>query len=316
MSTLNREIRKSSPLASWLTRHAQVAVATFGRIARSPIASLMTMLVIAVTLVLPATLHLGVKNAMLLSGGWESAADFSVFFAADTAEQDGQQLGELIASRADVESVRFVSAEAAKASFANDPVFAATLATLSENPLPHALVVRPIPNMSEASLDALHGDIANLPETDYVQLDTDWVKRFNAIVQLVQRGVGVMAGLLGIAVLIVIGNTIRLDILSRRDEIVVTKLVGASNGFIRRPFLYSGFVHGLAGGLIAVAILLATLHWLAEPVQQLAGLYASGFQLAGPNYQEILLIVGAGALLGYLGSFLATVRHLRQIEPR
>ncbi len=316
MSTLNQDIRRASPLTAWLTRHAQVAIATLGRIARAPLSSLATMLVIAITLALPAALHLGIKNAMLLSGGWQSAADFSVFFELGTDEDGAQELGNLIASRADVEEVRFVSAEAAKASFSEDPVFAATLDSLDENPLPHGLVIRPLSGISDAGLEALRNDLDNLPETDYVQLDTDWVKRFNAIVELVRRGVGLFAALLGVAVLIIVGNTIRLDILGRRQEIVVTKLVGASNGFIRRPFLYSGFIHGLIGGLIAVAIIFATLTWLADPVQRLAGLYASGFSLQGPSWRETLAVVAAGAGLGYLGSFLATLRHLRQIEPK
>lgn len=316
MSTLNQDIRRASPLSAWLTRHAQVAVATLGRIVRAPVSSMTTMLVIAITLALPATLHLGIKNAMLLSGGWQSAADFSVFFATGTEANAASELGELIASRADVESVRFVSADAAKESFSEDPVFAATLESLNENPLPHGLVIRPTAGIGDAGLAALRTDIDGLPETDFVQLDTDWVKRFNAIIDLVQRGVGIFAALLGAAVLIIIGNTIRLDILSRREEIVVTKLVGASNGFIRRPFLYSGFIHGLFGGLLAVAILFGTMAWLADPVQRLAGLYASGFRLMGPNFTETLALIAAGALLGYLGSYLATVRHLRQIEPK
>ncbi len=316
MSSLNDHYRRSNPVSAYVTRHLQVALATLGRIARAPFASFLTMLVIAITLALPAGLHLAVKNAMLLSGGWENAVDFSLYFKPATSEEDARNLGNIIAQRADVDSVRFVSADDALTEFKENAGFAGALASLTENPLPHALVVRPASIAGEATIGALRTDLANLPETDQVQLDTEWVSRFHAILALIERGVVMVAGLLGIAVMIVIGNTIRLDIQNRRDEIVVTKLVGASDGFIRRPFLYSGLVHGVAGGLLALALIWAGLYLLSEPVKTLAGLYASGFRLDSLSAQESGLLVATGAVLGWLGSFVATARHLRRIEPK
>ncbi len=316
MSSLNEHYRRSNPVSAWFLRHAQVGMATLGRIAKAPFASLMTMLVIAITLALPAGLHLAVKNAMLLSGGWENAVDFSVYFQPELSEDDARNLGQLISQRADVESVRFVGANEALEEFKANAGFADALSRLDENPLPHALVVRPGAGTSQAVIDVLRQDLANLPETDLVQLDTAWVQRFHAILALIERGVTMVAVLLAVAVMIVIGNTIRLDIQSRREEIVVTKLVGASDGFIRRPFLYSGFVHGLAGGLLALLLIVAALSLLATPVQNLAGLYASGFSLKGLTPAESGLMVLAGAILGWMGAFIATARHLRSIEPK
>lgn len=316
MSTLNADVRRASPLKAYVTRHLQVAIASLGRLARAPFSSLTTMLVIGITLALPAALHLGVRNVQGLSGGWESAVDFSVFFVMDIDEAAARTLGELIVSRADIESLEFVSADAARDQFSNDPVFAATLASLETNPLPHGLIVRPKATLSQASIDALRSDLANLPEIDRVQLDTDWVQRFNAMLSLIERAVQIFAGLLAVAILIIIGNTIRLDIQNREQEIVVTKLVGASNGFVRRPFLYTGFCYGLAGGLLALVLVWIMLSLLDDPVQQLAGLYATGYELKGLNAKEAGLLVATGAGLGWFGSLIATVRHLRRIEPR
>ena len=289
---------------------------TFGRIVRTPLASLLTMLVIAITLALPAGLHLAIKNAMLLSGGWENAVDFSVYFEPGTDEDAARALADVIRKRADVELVRFVAADSALEEFRENPGFAAAIDGLPTNPLPHALVVRPAAVAGSEAIAVLKDDLTNLPETDIVQLDTEWVQRFHAILDVVRRGVAIVAALLAAAVLIVIGNTIRLDIQNRREEIVVTKLVGASNGFIRRPFLYSGFIHGVTGGLIALIVIAVTLALLADPVRRLAGLYSSGFSLVGLSPTEALLLVVAGAGLGWLGAFLATARHLRRIEPK
>ena len=299
-----------------MLRHAQVATETVGRLVRTPLATLLTGLVIAITLALPAIGHLTVQNALSLTGGWAEAIDFSVFFTGDTDAAAAEQLAGLIGQRADVASVRFVSADEAAASFGDDDGFAEALASLGENPLPHAVVVRPVRGASEAVIDALRRDLASLPEADIVQLDTEWVRRFHALLDLAQRAVVMLAVFFAVAVVVVIGNTIRLDIENRRAEIVVVKLVGGSNGFIRRPFLYSGFLVGLTGGLLALALVVVALVLLQAPVQRLAGLYGSGFTLRGLTLAEAGIVVAAGAALGWIGSFVATARHLRQIEPR
>ena len=305
-----------NPVGAWLLRHAQVAIETVGRLVATPVASLLTGLVIAITLALPAIGHVAVQNALTLTGGWAEAIDFSVFFTAETDAAAAEQLARIIEQRADVENVRFVSAAEAAASFGDDAGFAAAIASLGENPLPHAVVVRPVRGAGEALIDALQRDLASLPEADVVQLDTEWVRRFHAMLDLVRRAIGMLAVFFAIAIMVVIGNTIRLDIENRRAEIVVVKLVGGSNGFIRRPFLYSGFVVGLLGGLLALALVLVALMLLEAPVQRLAGLYGSGFELRGLTLREAGLVVAAGAGLGWVGSFVATARHLRQIEPR
>ena len=316
MPTLNDKVRRANPIQAYLARHLQVAVAALGRIARAPLASLLTVLVISITLALPAALHLLVKNALLLSGGWESAVDFSVYFEPGLDEDTATQLAAIIEKRGDVASVEFIGADEALEEFRKNGGFAAALDGLDSNPLPHALVVRPDKDADEATIRVLKEDLQNLPETDLVQLDTEWVQRFLAILDVVRRGVTIAAVLLAVAVVIVIGNTVRLDIQNRQQEIVVTKLVGASNGFIRRPFLYSGLLYGFLGGVLALALIWITLTLMGEPVRTLAGLYASGFALKGLSLKEAGLLVAAGGALGWLGSWIATARHLRRIEPR
>ena len=156
----------------------------------------------------------------------------------------------------------------------------------------------------------------NLPESDLVQVDTEWVQRFHAILDIVRQAIVIGATLLGVAIVVIIGNTIRLDIQNRRDEIEVTKLIGASNAFVRRPFLWSGFWYGLFGGALALGLVAYGLFLLEQPVARLAGLYQSGVSVLALSLEETLAILGVGVLLGLVGSWFAAARHMRRIEPR
>lgn len=300
----------------WLSRHAANSLSSLGRLLRQPFASLMIVLVIAVTLAIPAALTLVVKNAQSVSAGWDNALDFSVYLQPEVAEQEAADLAGLIEQRADVESVRLITATEALKEFREQSGFGEALDQLSGNPLPHTLVVRPGPGNTSDTIALLQEELANLPEADAVQLDTEWVQRFHAILDILRRAIVIGASLLGMAIVIIIGNTIRLDIQNRREEIEVTKLIGASNGFVRRPFLWSGFWYGLWGGLLAVGLVFLGLYLLEQPVARLAGLYQSGvviMRLSGP---ETLAIIGIGVALGLVGSWIAVARHMRRIEPR
>jgi cell division transport system permease protein len=307
--------RRTGLVSGWLSRHAGTAVAALGRLSRHPFASLMTILVIAVTLALPAAMHLVIKNARSLSASWDNALDFSVYLQKDVTAGQGRRLAELVDQRADVESVTFISADDALAEFREASGFGDALEQLTSNPLPHTLVVRPAAGNTELSMEVLNEELGNLPEADFVQVDTEWVRRFHAILAILERAVMIGAVLLGAAILIIIGNTIRLDIQNRREEIEVTKLIGASNAFVRRPFLYSGFWYGLSGGLLALALVWYGLYALEEPVARLSGLYESAFIVLSLDARESLTIVGAGIGLGLAGSWIAATRHMRRIEP-
>ena len=309
-------VRKSSPLGIWFSRHASISVGSLGRLVRHPFSSFMIVLVIAVTLALPAAINLIVKNAQSISGSWDNALDFSVFLKQGINEDEAAALGRLIEQRADVDSVLFISASKALADFKVHSGFGSALDQLPDNPLPHTLVVRPGAGNTSGSMILLQEELGNLPETEFVQVDTEWVQRFHAILDIVRQAIAIGAALLAIAIVVIIGNTIRLDIENRRDEIEVTKLIGASNAFVRRPFLWTGFWYGLFGGLLALGLVYYGLFLLHGPVARLAGLYQSNISIASMSLDEALAIIGVGVFLGLFGSWFTAARHMRRIEPR
>ena len=299
----------------WLELHLANFVGAIGRLARQPFATTLTVLVIAIAIALPAGLRVLVMNANALSDSWQSAADFTVYLAMEVTSERAAALAREIEKRDDVEAVELVDRDRALEEFSARSGFGEALYTLDGNPLPHTLVVRPASGVA-ADVEAMAAALDALPETDLVQLDTEWVARLRAILALASRVVDVATVLLGLAVAIVVGNTIRLEIQHRSVEIEVTKLVGGTDAFIRRPFLYLGLCYGVAGALVAAALITATLALIGPGVRDLATLYASDFRLAGLSARELAALVGGGAVLGLAGATLATARHLRAIEPK
>lgn len=309
-------IRSSGPLSVWFSRHASNALGSLGRLVREPMSSLMIILVIAVTLALPAAINVVMKNVQTVTGSWDNALDFSVFLDRDISESEAEALARLLGQRADIESVELIKANDALEAFKDQSGFGDALDQLSENPLPHTLIVRPGPGNTSASMVLLQEELSNLPETELVQVDTEWVQRFHAILDIVRQALMIGSALLAIAIVVIIGNTIRLDIENRREEIEVTKLIGASNAFVRRPFLWTGFWYGLLGSLFALGLVQYGLHLLREPVARLAGLYQGNISITSMNMGESGILIGGGVLLGLVASWLTTARHMRRIEPR
>lgn len=308
--------RKTGPVVNWAAVHWNTATAALGRLTRQPFASFMIVLVIGITLALPAALHLVIKNAQSLSSSWDNALDFSVYLKTDVTLDQAQRLVTIVGQRADVEEVRLIAADDALKEFRQQSGFGDALDHLSVNPLPHTMVVRPAATNTDVSIGLLNEELGNLPEADFVQVDTEWVQRFHAILDILERAIAIGASLLAAAIVVIIGNTIRLDIQNRREEIEVTKLIGASNAFVRRPFLYTGVWYGLAGALLALALVRYGLFALEEPITRLSGLYSSPFSALALDLRESLAITGAGVTLGLAGSWLAAARHMRRIEPR
>ena len=309
-------LRSSGPVSIWLGRHGRTASASFSRLVHQPFASLMIILVIAVTLAIPAALNLAIKNFTAISSGWDDALDFSVFLDTGISESEAEALARLISQRADVDDVRLITAQEALAEFKEQSGFGSALDHLPDNPLPHTLVVRPSPANTPQSMTLLREELDSLPETELVQVDTEWVQRFHAILEIVQQAIMIGAGLLGAAIVVIIGNTIRLEIQNRRDEIEVTKLIGASNAFVRRPFLWSGFWFGLFGSVLALGLVQYGLYMLRPTVARLAGLYQSGVTMLTLDFRDSLIIIAVGVTLGLAGSWLAAARHMRSIEPK
>lgn len=304
-------------LGSWTTRHAQAFFGALGRLMRNPLASILTLLVVAVALALPMSLKLLVTNARVATGDFRNAVDLSVYLKSDTALSKAEQLAASARARADVSEVTLIPADKALEEFRTYSGFGAAIEVLEQNPLPHVLHVRPAATDStSAALETLRQYFSAWPEVEMVQIDTEWVIRFNAILDVMRTLLLILAALLALGVLAVVGNTIRLEILNRRAEIEVTKLVGGSDGFVRRPFLYTGVLYGLGGALIAWAGIAAMVTLLADPVSTLARLYGSHYSLSGPSAEDTGILLAGGAMLGWLGAWISANRHLRSIEPR
>jgi cell division transport system permease protein len=299
---------------TWLLRHLQVALASLGRFTRSPLSSLMTAAVIAIALTLPTGLHLLLNNLQLLSDSWDGATSISIFIR---QEVEPQRLGQLVSrlhTKPGIDGVRLITKEQALEEFQQLSGFSGALEALEENPLPPVVVVTSRLETPEQA-QALLAELEQLKETDFAQLDMQWVRRFQAITDIAQRAILVLASLLGAAVLLVVVNTIRLEIQNRHAEIEITKQIGGTDAFIRRPFLYMGVWYGLFGGVIAWLLVLLSLRLLEAPVAHLAGLYQSGFSLIGMDTPTLLVLIGGSTLLGLVGSWIAVGRHLAGIEP-
>jgi cell division transport system permease protein len=301
---------------AWLARHAQTFVGSLGRIVQHPIAALMTMAVIAVALALPLLLNVFLQNSRAATANWNQAFDISVYLDKKAGGTRAQALAKQLRSRPDVAAVRVIAADEALAQFRSTSGFGTALDALRDNPLPDTLVVTPTqPASNPKGTEMLKNAIAALPDVQTVQIDSEWVERLTALLAILRRIIWLTGALLGAGVVLVVGNTIRLDILNRRAEIEVMKLVGATDGFARRPFLYSGVWYGLGGGLMALILVIAAMGLLAAPVQHLAGLYGSQFHLRGLGFGSGAAVLGASVGLGWVGSWIAATRHIRGIEP-
>ena len=303
-------------IRAYFSRHAQVLIGSLGRIVHQPFATLMTMGVIAVALALPLFLSLLLQNARTATGNWNEAYDLSVYMDKKAGAARVQSLAKQLRQRGDVAAVRIISAEQALVEFRRDSGFGTALDVLADNPLPDTLVVTPtLGSSTPQGTETLKSAIAGMGEVQTVQIDTEWVKRLHAMIDLLRRVVLLTGALLGAGIVLIVSNTIRLDILNRRAEIEVMKLVGASDGFTRRPFLYSGIWYGLGGGLLALMLVVVASAVLARPVAQLAFLYGSTFSLEGLKIATAGAVLGVAIGLSWLGSWLAATRHIRAIEP-
>ena len=301
---------------AYLTHHLWVLVSSLGVLWRTPFATFMTAAVIGIALALPAGLHVLLQNVQNLSTGWEGTAQMSLFLKQDVSEKRIKSLAKKLRGWDGVAEVRYISRKQALEEFKKLSGFGGALDSLNENPLPAVLMVRPTSAAAEpGQMELLLSKAKELKPVDLAQLDMEWVRRLSGIIELGKRGVLLLGSLLSLAILLVIGNTIRLTILSRRDEIVVTKLIGATNAFIRRPFLYTGFWYGLMGAVLAWILVGLLLSLLSGPVGRLSFLYNSQFSLGGMDLETTAILLGSGIMLGLLGSWLAVGRHLQAIEP-
>lgn len=311
------QIEFKTQLKSYFINHLRVSLSSLGRIYFFFVPSLMTIAVIGIALALPTGLYVTLQNAQNLSTSWDDASKISIYMQKSATLEQSQQLANKLTTDSRISDIELVDKQRGLVQFKAESGLENALKGLSTNPLPHVLIVEPKVNFNQADILAkLARDMQQQPHVDSVQMDMQWLKKLIGILALVQRALIVLAVMLALVVMLVIGNTIRLDIQNRSREIVVQKLIGATYGFIRRPFLYTGFWYGLFGGILAWFIVAVGLGFLRQPVANLADLYNSDFSLNHIELSMGFAMIGLSIILGLLGSWLAVGRHLHKIEPQ
>jgi len=309
--------KQYSPLQIYVAQHLWAALSTLGQLWRAPFSSFLTSAVIAIALALPSGLLIWLQSAKQLSGHWQNGNQMSVFLKISATEIEARQLASAIELWPEIQKVSFISKDQGLRQFKRLSGLESALNALDNNPLPHVLSVLPGTDLLDPDkLDKLKQRIEKRANVDFVQLDMGWLQKLQALLKLGERALWFLATILAVSILLIIGNTLRLNIYNRRKEIVVSKLIGATVGFIRRPFIYIGMWYGLAGATLAWIILQLMLVIMAGPVHEIAGLYGSNFRLLNLGWLESALLFLLSIVISVSGSWLATARHLRNIEPR
>ncbi|GAA0372612.1 permease-like cell division protein FtsX [Bowmanella denitrificans] len=304
-------------LTMFFVSHIRQALASLGELWRNRAASMMTIAVLGLSITLPSTLYILLKNTERVSAGWDQASEITLFLHRSTQIGDIHQLQTRLGLWPEIEKVEHIDKSQAMDEFKQLSGFGDALNHLDDNPLPDVLLVTPTskhtsPTAAEMLLDKLRKE----REVEVGQLDIQWLERLHGLVGIAKELVSVIALLLFLAVVLIIGNTIRLNILNKRDEILVMKLVGATDAFIQRPFLYTGFWYGLLGGLLAWVTVALLLWWMSDSIAKVAQLYQTQFSLDGLQGDALLTMLGLSVFLGLAGSMISVHKHIRAIEPK
>ncbi|MCV6609197.1 MAG: permease-like cell division protein FtsX [Amphritea sp.] len=300
---------------SYLRHHTDVARQSYESLLGKPLTTIMTLAVLAIALALPGSLYTGLKNLQVLAQNWQGDPRIALYLKLDVDEQAAETLSHELLLRDDVAATELITATQGMLEFKERSGFAEVFDFLDGNPLPAVVMVLPR-DLSSEVVPSLQADLQTLPLVNEARVDMAWVQRLEGYIQLAQRGVWVLAALFALAVLLVVGNTIRLTIENRKEEIVIAKLVGATDAYVRRPFLYDGFWFGVAGGVLAWLLIQISLLLLDGPVEHLVTLYDAQFELSGLGFSETILLLLFSILLGLAGAWLAVGRHLKSIQPK
>lgn len=296
--------------------HFRQALGSLGELWRSGMSSAMTVGVLGLSITLPTTLYVMVKNTEQISADWEHASQISLFIKDKASQRDVNQLVKRIQLWPEIQDLTLITADEALAEFKQLSGFGDAIAYLDSNPLPNVVLVTPTQrHASPVAARALLEKLKNEREVDIGKLDIEWLERLHGLLNLVKDLVSVIALLLFLAVTLIIGNTIRLNILNKKDEILVMKLVGATDAFIQRPFMYTGFWYGFLGGLLAWIAVTLLLWWMSTSIANVSALYQKDFNITGLDFNTFISMLGISVFLGLSGSFLSVKRHVRDIEP-
>ncbi len=297
-----------------LIDHLRVLHATLQRLLLTPGATLLNILIIGIALSLPVGGYVLLKSVQSLAAQVAGTPQISAFLATGTGASEIERISDKLKQHAAIKRVEFVSREAALKQLQRSTGLTDIISNLSQNPLPDAFIVYP-KSTDAAALEALRDELRTLPRFEHVQLDSAWVHKLEALLDFGRLAVVILAALLSIALIAITFNTIRLQILTRREEIEVAKLIGATDAFIRRPFLYFGLTHGLLGGIAAWLLVSGSLLLLNHNLADLTQLYASDFSLQPLSLADSFTLLGFSAYLGWLGAWFSVSQHLWQIEP-
>jgi cell division transport system permease protein len=307
---------KPNALNSYFSHHQKTYKATFKQLLEQPLASFFTCAVIGIAFVLPALLAIVLNNIQSVQHNWDGSAQITLFLKKGVPTLDGNMLSETIANKPSITSSHFVDNDTALEEFKERFKLQDAVDFLDENPLPHVILVQPDKSLKSIEhIEQIKDSLLKFPEVEGALLDVMWVQRLNSITVLLQRAAWVIALMLGAAVILILGNTIRLFIENRKEEIAVVKLVGGTNAFVRRPFLYMGVFFGFGGSIIAWVLINLTLYMLNGPIQDLALSYQSTFYLSGFSFESTLMLIILGMSLGWFGAWLSVRKHLDAIEP-
>jgi cell division transport system permease protein len=298
-------------MSVWLNQHQLPLKLVLARMRRNLIGTFMMFCVIGLTLCLPATLYTIVDNLSQLTGKFESKPQISLFLKLSSNQT--AEIQSLLKRHPNIQSFQFVSKESAWKKMQSEETTSASTALLESNPLPDAFYITP-KNISPDQMLELQAELQKLPDVELSQVDANWVKKLDTMLKLGKKAVVTLTILLGLALIAIIGNTIRLQILTQREEIEVSKLIGATNRFIRRPFLYAGIIYGMGGGLVALMLLALITQLFNLSINEIADLYASQFKLQLPNQVSMVILLAVAITLGWLGSYFAVNRSLAQFE--
>jgi len=303
--------------SAFVGQHIQQFFDSFAELWKTPFSTLMTILVLGLALSLPSIFQVGYKNVAPLNSQLAGASEINLFLKKGISEQRVKVLINKLGLYDDIETITYISRHQALQEFKQMSGFSKALNYLDENPLPGVLVVIPKGRIkSTANNKLLVAKLQREADVDLVRVDSDLIAKIQAILSLVVDLVFALALLLLLVVLLIVSNTIRLNILNERPTIEVLKLVGATNSFIQRPFLYIGALYGLLGGVIALLLTFMMVQWLQSGVMNLVGLYHVNFQILMLNLEEIMILIGLSTFLGFIASYISVKQYLVKIEPK
>ncbi len=302
-------------MMSAISQHARLAQSALRRLFASPVSGLLNIIVIGIALSLPAGMYVLLQNAQGMLAQASASPQISLFLTMDASADDIAGLRKQLAQNPAIDKAVFISRADALKNLAQSNGLTDVIAGLESNPLPDAFVVSPKTTHAKA-LDDLRNELQKLPRVDLAQLDSAWVYKLEAMLEFTRIMILILASLLSLALVAITFNTIRLQIMTQRDEIQVAKLIGATNSFVRRPFLYFGAMQGILGGITAWLIIALSLYLLKQPIATLSRLYGSNFALRPLSPGDSATLLLFSLYLGLMGAWLSVARHLSGIEPR